>query len=322
MASDDDHTVRMGMSGLVGVSVQMQRVYRLIHTVSAYRYPVSIVGEIGTGKEVTARLIHSASKRKNKPFVAVGRSMFVPSWIEPELFGYEKGAVGHESETKLGLLGVAGGGTLYFDEVAELPVGVQGKLHRAVEESEFWPIGAGHAVPFGARVIAATHRNLEAQVRAGAFREDLFLQLNSMQIKLPPLRERKNDIPLLVDAFIDKYAPQGSTVEFSGAAMNCLVAYDWPGNVRELEMTVQRALAFASGSAVEPDDLLHVPRESTGKPAAQGENSADELEVERRAIVQALQEASGDTLAAAQLLGVNRSTLGRRLKYYHLENWL
>jgi DNA-binding NtrC family response regulator len=323
MASDEDKALRMGMSGLVGVSIQMQRVYRLIHTVSAYRYPVSIVGEIGTGKEATARLIHSSSARRNKPFVAVGRSMFVPSWIEPELFGYEKGAVGHESETKSGLLGVAGGGTLYFDEVAELPVGVQGKLHRAIEENEFWPIGANRAVPFTARVIAATHRNLEAQVRAGAFREDLFLQLNSMQIKLPPLRERKNDIPLLVDAFIDKYAEQGSTVEFSGAAMACLVAYDWPGNVRELEMTVQRALAFASGSSVEPGDLLQVPRGAAHATTRAAEtDAADELEIERRAIVQALQEASGDTIAAAQLLGINRSTLGRRLKYYRLENWL
>jgi DNA-binding NtrC family response regulator len=321
--ADEDKALRMGMSGLVGVSIQMQRVYRLIHTVSAYRYPVSIVGEIGTGKEATARLIHSSSARRNKPFVAVGRSMYVPSWIEPELFGYEKGAVGHESETKSGLLGVAGGGTLYFDEVAELPVGVQGKLHRAIEENEFWPIGASRGVAFTARVIAATHRNLEAQVRAGAFREDLFLQLNSMQIKLPPLRERKNDIPLLVDAFIDKYAEQGSTVEFSGAAMACLVAYDWPGNVRELEMTVQRALAFAAGPSVEPGDLLQVPRGAAHATSRTAEtHGADELEIERRAIVQALQEASGDTIAAAQLLGINRSTLGRRLKYYRLENWL
>ncbi len=323
MAPDEERVLRMGMSGLIGVSVQMQRVYKLVHTVSAYRYPVSITGEVGTGKEATARLIHSMSARRTKPFVAVGRSMFVPSWIEPELFGYEKGAIGQGSETKLGLLGVAGAGTLYFDEVAELPVGVQAKLHRTLEENEFWPIGSARAVPFGARVLVATQRNLEAQVRAGAFREDLYFQLNSMQIKLPPLRERKNDIPLLVDAFIDKYAEEGSTIGFSSAAMDCLLAYDWPGNVRELEMTVQRALAFSPSSTVEPGDLIHLPRNpalatsDVKRPVA-----PDEFEIERLAIVQALRESSGDTMVAAHILGINRTTLGRRLKYHRLDNWM
>jgi len=320
MAADEDQVLRMGMSGLIGVSIQMQRVYKLVNTVSAYRYPVSIIGEIGTGKEATARLIHAVSAHRVKPFVAVGRSMFVPSWIEPELFGYEKGAVDRTSEMKLGLLAIAGAGTLYFDEVSELPVGVQGKLYRVLQENEFWPIGADRAVPFSARVIAATQRNLDAQVKGGAFREDLFYQLNAMQIKLPPLRERKNDIPLLVDAFIDKYAQEGSTTSFSPEAMNSLLTYDWPGNVRELEMTVQRALAFASRSVIETHDLMQLPQ-NAGQAHGQA-FSGDEFEIERHAIVQALREASGDTMAAAQFLGINRSTLGRRLKYHRLQNWL
>ena len=322
MALDEEKFLRMGMSGLIGVSIQMQRVYKLVHTVSAYRYPVSITGEVGTGKETTARLIHSVSNRRTKPFVAVGRSMFVPSWIEPELFGYEKRVVGQSSESKLGLLGVAGAGTLYFDEVAELPVSVQAKLHRTLEENEFWPIGAAAALPFSARVIVATQRDLEAQVRAGAFREDLFFQLNSMQIKLPPLRERKSDIPLLVDAFIDKYAEEGSTIGFSAAAMNCLLAYEWPGNVRELEMTVQRALAFSAGSSVEPEDLLQLPHTAGLGTSDSKALPADQFEIERLAIVQALRESSGDTTAAAHLLGINRSTLSRRLKYHRLDNWI
>lgn len=322
MLSDDDEVLRMGMSGLVGVSTLMQRVYKLVNMVSAYGYAVSVVGEIGTGKEVTARLIHSASNRRNKAFIGVSRSMFVPSWIESELFGYEKGAGGQLTEPKVGLLGVAGGGTIYFDEVAELPVGVQSKLNRALEENEYWPIGATHPRPFGARVIAATHHNLEAQVKAGAFREDLYFQLNAVQIRLPPLRDRKSDIPLLVDAFLDKYEEVGSTVGVSEAAMNCLVAYDWPGNVRELEMTVQRALAFSSSSMIEPSDLMHVPRGLNQEKSTGELQSSQELELERQALTEALREASGDKLAAAKLLGINESTLGRRLKYHRLDSLL
>ena len=322
MLSDDDKVLRMGMSGLVGASTLMQRVYKLVNMVSGYGYTVSIVGEIGTGKEVTARLIHSASNRRNKAFIGVSRSMFVPSWIESELFGYERDAGGQLTEPKVGLLGVAGGGTIYFDEVAELPVGVQSKLNRALEENEYWPIGATRPRPFGARVIAATHHNLEAQVKAGAFREDLYFQLNAMQIRLPPLRDRKSDIPLLVDAFLDKYEEAGSTVGVSEAAMNCLMAYDWPGNVRELEMTVQRALAFASGSTIEPADLLHLPSASNQEKRGGELQSKQELELERQALTEALHEASGDKLSAAKLLGINESTLGRRLKYHRLDSLL
>src|SRR6202163_3401229 len=284
LSDDDDEVLRMGMSGLVGVSTLMQRVYKLVNMVSAYGYAVSIVGEIGTGKEVTARLINPASNRRNKAFIGVSRSMFVPSWIESELCGYEKGAGGQLTEPKVGLLGVAGGGTIYFDEVAELPVGVQSKLNRALEENEYWPIGATHPRPFGARVIAASHHNLEAQVKAGAFREDLYFQLNAVQIKLPPLRDRKSDIPLLVDAFLDKYEEVGSTVGVSEAAMNCLVGYDWPGNVRELEMTIQRALAFASSSMIEPSDLMHVPRGLNQEKSTGELQSSQELELERQAL--------------------------------------
>jgi two-component system, NtrC family, response regulator AtoC len=322
MLSDDDKVLRMGMSGLVGVSTLMQRVYKLVNMVSAYGYAVSIVGEMGTGKEVTARLIHSASNRRNKAFIGVSRSMFVPSWIESELFGYERGAGGQLTEPKVGLLGVAGTGTIYFDEVAELPVGVQSKLNRALEENEYWPIGTTHPRPFGARVIAASHHNLEAQVKAGAFREDLYFQLNAVQIRLPPLRDRKSDIPLLVDAFLDKYEEVGSTVGVSEAAMNCLVAYDWPGNVRELEMTVQRALAFTASSMIEPSDLLHVPRAANQDKITGELQSSQELELERQALTEALREASGDKLAAAKLLGINESTLGRRLKYHRLDSLL
>jgi len=255
MGPDKDELPVGTLGELIGFSVQMQRVYSAIHKVSPYPYAVLIRGERGTGKASAARSIHSLSQRRNKPFISLDCSTLAPTLFEPELFGYAKGAFAGASQTKWGLLALAGEGTLFMGEIAELPLKVQARLLRTLEAGVFNPIGSPSDLPFKARIIAASCRDLQSQVKAGTFREDLYLRLNVMQIDLPPVRERKNDIPLLVDSFIDKYRDSESEIEFSLAAMSYLLAYDWPGNVRELEDAVRHAISAACGPIVGVEDL-------------------------------------------------------------------
>ncbi|HUJ82189.1 MAG TPA: sigma-54 dependent transcriptional regulator, partial [Candidatus Acidoferrales bacterium] len=232
---------RPGFGELIGTSQKMNRVYRLVEKVSHHSYPVLVLGESGTGKELVARSIHYLGERRNKPFVPVDCSALVPTLIESELFGYVKGAFTGAVHSKQGLLESAGGGTLFLDEIGDLPIDLQAKLLRALQEHEVKPVGSTERVSISARIIAATHRDLESSVRAGTFRQDLFFRLNVVQIKLPPLRERKNDIPLLVNAFLEKFSDgheRARTIAEDAVAR--LLAYDWPGNVRELENAVER----------------------------------------------------------------------------------
>jgi two-component system response regulator HydG len=313
---------RPGFGSLIGHSAKMQRVYRLVEKVSGHNYPVLILGESGTGKELVARSIHFSGDRRNRPFLPVDCSALVPTLIESELFGYVKGAFTGANHTRQGLMEAAGNGTLFLDEIGELPIDMQAKLLRALQEREIRPVGSTERIPISTRIIAATNRDLESAVRNGQFRQDLFFRLNVVQIKLPPLRERKTDIPLLVSSFIEKFSDSvGQPRTVSEDAMVHLTAYDWPGNVRELENAIARAVALGSGPIVHVGDL---PSNLQYGGSAEKLPQSGELvpldEMERRAILRALREAGGDKLAAARLLGIGKTTLYRKLKQYELKS--
>ncbi|HWG59835.1 MAG TPA: sigma-54 dependent transcriptional regulator [Candidatus Acidoferrales bacterium] len=311
---------RPGFGGLIGTSVKMQRVYRLIEKVSQHNYPVLILGESGTGKELVARSIHFSGPRRAKPFVPVDCSALVPTLIESELFGYVKGAFTGAMHTRQGLMEASGSGTLFLDEIGDLPIDLQAKLLRALQEKEIKPVGSTDRVPLATRVIAATNRDLETAVRQGGFRQDLFFRLNVVQIKLPPLRERKSDIPILVNAFLEKFGESGGVRTISEDAMARLIAYDWPGNVRELENAIERAVALGSGPILHVGDLPSNLQYGSSARLPQADELLPLEELERRAILRALREAGGDKLAAARLLGIGKTTLYRKLKQYGAES--
>ena len=308
---------RPGFGGLIGVSPKMQRVYKLIQKVSQHKYPVLILGESGTGKELVARSIHYLGQRRNKPFAPVDCSGLVPTLVESELFGYVKGAFTGAQQTRAGLFESADGGTVFLDEIGDLPIDMQAKLLRVLQEREVRPVGATERVRIDVRILAATNRDLESAVRTKGFRQDLYFRLNVLQIKIPPLRDRKSDIPFLVASFLEKFCdPQQPVRTIAEDAMRRLMAYDWPGNVRELENAVERAVAVGSGPILHVGDLpSNLQYKADERPL-----ETDELlpleDLERRAIFRALHETGGDKLAAARLLGIGKTTLYRKLKQY------
>lgn len=306
-----------GFEGLVGASAKMQRVYELILKVAEKRHPVLVLGESGTGKELVARAIHRHSPWREKPFVAVDCGALTPTLIESELFGHAKGAFTGATQSRAGLLSEAHGGTVFLDEIGELPVELQSKLLRALQEREIRPLGSNEAVRLEARIVAATNVDLEAAVRAGRFRSDLYYRLNVVTLKVPPLREHREDIPLLVDHFLARYGSEEGVTGFSPEAIDRLNNYNWPGNVRELENCVQRALALGSGPVLGLQDLppsLLRPAEPPEPPAAA---RLDELE--RQAIQQALEASGGDRTRAAKILGIGKTTIYRKIKQYGLD---
>jgi len=312
---------RPGFADLIGVSVKMQRVYRLIERVSQHAYPVLILGESGTGKELVARSVHFSGVRRNKPFIPVDCSSLVPTLIEAELFGYVKGAFTGALHAKQGLMEIADGGTLFLDEIGDLPFDMQAKLLRALQEKEVRPVGSTDRVPLSARIIAATNRDLDAAVRQGTFRQDLFFRLNVVQIKIPPLRERKTDIPILVNSFLEKFSEANGKVRtISEDAIARMMAYDWPGNVRELENAIERAIALGSGPILHAGDLPTNLQNGTGDRLPQNDEMMPLDELERRAILRALRESGGDKLAAARMLGIGKTTLYRKLKQYDAQS--
>lgn len=312
---------RPGFADLIGVSVKMQRVYRLIERVSQHAYPVLILGESGTGKELVARSVHYSGVRWNKPFIPVDCSSLVPTLIEAELFGYVKGAFTGALHAKQGLMEIADGGTLFLDEIGDLPFDMQAKLLRALQEKEVRPVGSTDRIPLSARIIAATNRDLDAAVRQGTFRQDLFFRLNVVQIKIPPLRERKTDIPILVNSFLEKFSDaNGKMRTISEDAIARMMAYDWPGNVRELENAIERAIALGSGPILHAGDLPTNLQYGTGDRLPQNDELPPLEELERRAILRALREAGGDKLVAARMLGIGKTTLYRKLKQYDAQS--
>src|SRR6202171_6131158 len=253
-----------GFGGFIGESASMHRLYELIGKISLGTSPVLILGETGTGKELAARCIHFMGLRRNKALVPIDCSALTPTLVESELFGHVKGAFTGADHLKRGLLQTASEGTVFLDEIGELPIFLQAKLLRALQEKEIRPVGSTERIPINVRVIAATHRDLEAGVRAGTFRQDLYFRLDVVQIRLPSLRERKIDIPLLVAYFQDKFSdPLQLVRSISDAALRRLMAYDWPGNVRELENAIECAMALGSDSVLTPEDLASIPNNAS-----------------------------------------------------------
>jgi two-component system response regulator HydG len=287
---------------------------RLIRKVAASDISVLILGESGTGKEVAARAIHVASTRHDKTFVAVDCGAIAETLIESELFGHVKGAFTGAERDREGLIAAADGGTLFLDEIGEMPAEAQVRLLRVLENGEVRPVGASQTRQVNVRVLAATNRDLETDE---GFRRDLFFRLNVVTVRLPPLRERSEDVPLLADHFLTKHRHAGSTCErFSAEAMNILERYAWPGNVRELENMVERCCALSTGLAVQRPDLPPAILAGTGLDSGGGLHTLDEIKKE--AIERTLEAVEYDRGKAADALGIDRSTLYRNMKQYKI----
>ncbi len=301
----------------------MKQVHRLVSRMGRSRFPVLILGETGTGKEVVARAIHNFEGRGQ--FVVVDCSSLVGPLMESELFGYAKGAFTGAHTQKLGLLDAANGGTAFFDEIGELPLDLQMKLLRVLQEKEYRAVGGLTQRSSNFRVIAATNRDLAVEVEAKRFRQDLFYRLNVMRVRLAPLRERQEDIPLLVEHFLGRH---GNNHRMTDETMHSLMEYEWPGNIRELEHTIQRMVAMNTGPWLSRGDLpTTVINKKLEANQSAGIGNVDRAEargiepladVERRAILAALDYTKGDRTLAATMLGIGRTTLYRKLKEYGL----
>ncbi|HUQ11894.1 MAG TPA: sigma-54 dependent transcriptional regulator [Steroidobacteraceae bacterium] len=315
---------RYGIAGIVGRSPAMKRLYQLLETVAATSSTILITGETGTGKEVVARAIHHSSPRHGQRFVALNCSAIPETLLEAELFGHVRGAFTGAIGNRQGRLEQAHRGTLFLDEVGTMSAALQMKLLRVLQEREFERIGDTHTVKVDVRVIAATNSDLGRLVADGAFREDLYYRLNVIPVQLPPLRERKDDVPLLVQHFLDKLrGDKGPVVSVSQEAMRALMAYAWPGNVRQLENAIERAVAFGAGRGqIDVDDLPPEVASARLESTAPGMVLPDEglrLDVlvaglEQNLIKQALERTNYNKGQAAQLLGLKRTTLVEKIK--------
>ena len=308
------------IENIVGASPAMLEVYKLVARVAPTTATVLVVGESGSGKELVARAIHIHSLRAHAPFVAVNCTALTESLLESELFGHQKGAFTGAVSAKRGLFEEAHGGTLFLDEIADIGGKMQAQLLRALQDGEIRRVGSTEPIKVDTRIVAATNRDLEAEVKAGRFRDDLFFRIHVVTLKLPPLRERQSDIPLLVEHFAAKYAAKAGRAEGTGIApeaMTALCRYSWPGNVRELENAIERALTLAEAGVILYSDL---PPEIVGPDAAhpagtQGlyDDRPTLAELERRYIDLILQETGGNKKRAAEILGIDRRTLYRSL---------
>ncbi len=312
-----------GLHGIVGSSAKIQDVLRMISRLKDTRTAVLISGESGTGKELVARAIHFRGPFANRPFVAVDCGSLVPTLIESELFGYEKGAFTGANRAKTGLFQSAHGGTIFLDEIGELPPEMQAKLLRVLQEKEVRPVGSNQRVKVDVRVIAATNRDLEAEYRNGTFRKDLYFRLNVVTVHLPALRERRSDIPMLVHWFLDRKS-QGSAIRVTNSAMKAMIQYDWPGNVRELENCIERAVALGDRPLIDHGDLPpavasdSLPVETSPPHASSNLSSTDLEDIERATIERVFEQVKGDKVLAGKMLGISRATLYRKLKRYNI----
>ncbi|MBA3692958.1 MAG: sigma-54-dependent Fis family transcriptional regulator [Acidobacteria bacterium] len=305
---------------IIGTSEALQKVFRVVEKVADTNASVLIEGESGTGKELIARAIHYKSRRAALPFLAVNCGALPESLLESELFGHTKGAFTGATADKKGLFRSSDGGTLLLDEIGEMPQTLQIKLLRALQEHEVTPVGASVPVRFDARIIAATNKNLETEVAENRFREDLFYRLNVIEITLPPLRARREDIQLLVKHFISKFAKEQNTVEkvITKEAMSALVNYHWQGNVRELENAIERAFIL-SNDEIELENLPPKIKSGATNNFEMRDPEGFRLtleETERRYILEILKSVNEDKSAAAEILGIDLSTLYRKLKRY------
>lgn len=322
---------------LIGQSARIKQVQRLIEKLGRGRWPALILGETGTGKEVVAKAIHQTNPAG--PFVTIDCSSFVGPLMESELFGHAKGSFTGAVTQKVGLIEHANNGTAFFDEIGEMPLELQAKLLRVLQEKEFRPVGSLHQKKSDFRVIAATNRDLLAEVEKGTFRRDLYYRLNVVTVRLAPLRDRKEDIPSLVNHFLIKY---GGSHTLTREALEAVLSYDWPGNVRELENCIQQMVAIHTGPLLNATNLPsplrnHLIQKQPMTMAATAGGSSQRpyvvqatgatpavspiiplMEIERREIFRALEYTKGDRLMAASLLGIGRTTLYRKLKEYEI----
>jgi DNA-binding NtrC family response regulator len=311
-----------GFGSLVGHAPEMEKLYRIIAKAAHSTHPVLILGESGTGKELVARSIHYSGPFRDRPFIPVDCGSLVPTLIESELFGYVRGAFTGAVRAKDGLLATAEGGTVFLDEVGELPVDLQAKLLRAIQEKEVRPVGGTRAIPIKVRILAATNRDLDVAVQQGTFRRDLYFRLNVLTLRIPPLRERKQDIPLLIGNVLERINRATQMPHSVGDdALRLMLNYDWPGNVRELENCIERACTTCSLPTIHIADLPTQLRNFQAQakppiPASDGETITSIAELERQAILHAIEMLQGDKLEAARRLGIGKTTLYRKLKEY------
>ncbi len=306
-------------AGLVGDSERMKKIYRLISKVALQRHPVLITGESGTGKELVARAIHSRGPWRDQPFVPVDCGALPPTLIESELFGHVKGAFTGAAQSRQGLLAAAGSGTVFLDEIGELPIELQSRLLRALQEHEIRPLGSNERVRFEARIIAATNQDLEQGIKRGTFRKDLFFRLNVVSIKMPSLRDRKEDIPVLARHFLKRLESQKSVTQISDEVLGRLMSYDWPGNVRELENCIQRAVSLGSGKFIEMHNLPSAMLYNVARRSSSRQDFTTLQGLELQAIRQALQATGGDRVRAAKMLGIGKTTIYRKIKDYGID---
>ena len=328
VSSDPDER---GRYRIIGQSDPMRGVYDVIEKVADTPSTVLITGESGTGKELIARALHENSARKDKPFVSVNCAAIPPDLLESELFGYERGAFTGAVGSKPGRFELAHGGTLFLDEIAEIPVSMQVKLLRALQEQQFERVGGIKTITVNVRLIAATNRDLKAQIADGGFREDLYYRLNVVHVQLPPLRDRPSDIPLLIEHFVQKFNAKldRSVSGFEPTALHELLRYGWPGNIRELENVVERCMIFAEDGEVGAQHLPGEVREASesadpglvaGIDAMPGETGLKEavrsatLKLERKFIARALEQTGGNVTHTARLLKISRKSLQNKMK--------
>jgi len=318
---------RYGFADIVGVGVAIRRVFQMMEKVARTDETVLILGESGTGKELVARALHRRGNRSKGPFVAVNCSAIPATLVESEFFGHERGAFTDAKESRPGKFESANGGTIFLDEIGDLPLEAQAKLLRVLQERKVTRLGSSRAIDVDVRVIAATHRDLRTAARTGAFRQDLLYRLDVLPIPLPALRERPEDLPVLIDHLVESMAAelQSDVKSVSAEARALLAAYDWPGNIRELQNAIRRAMVLAEGPVLKAADLPAAIRgvdenaAAEEMPATLAESVARSVErLERGLIVSALAECKGSKSQTAIRLGINRKTLFTKMKQYGL----
>jgi len=320
----DQGIVEHTFCGMVGMSLSMQSLFEQIRSIASVPSTVLIQGESGTGKELVARAIVETATVNDDPFVPVNCAALSEHLLESELFGYVRGAFTGATTNKDGLFRIANNGTIFLDEIGDISPALQLRLLRIIQEREYRPVGGTEAVKVSVRVMAATNVDLKQRTAQGLFREDLFYRLNVIPLDVPPLRERREDIPLLSNYFMRRFEQQYHK-RFDGiesGAMNLLMGYDWPGNVRELENVISRATAFVKGGEIKPthlpDELVAAAQGPQTQPALQGTLREVTLRAEREAIVAALRQTQGAKEVAAKLLGINRTTLWKKMRAHHI----
>ncbi len=307
------------LDGVVAASPEMHKVCRMVEKLAPTDITTLLLGESGTGKEVLARALHALSPRANKPFIAVNSAAIPDNLLESELFGYEKGAFTGATKTTKGKFECADGGTFFLDEIGDLPIPLQAKMLRFLQERTVERVGGREEIPVDVRIVCATHQNIEKQIEAGDFREDLFYRINEMTIEIPPVRGRTGDVPVLARILVDKFSKQmkSEVKGFTDEAIASMEAHNWPGNVREMENRIKRAVVMAEGVLIREEDLELGAVEQQGEKLKTLRDVRDEAE--RLAIGRALAETDGNVSKAAELLDVTRPTLYSLLGKFDLK---